>query len=260
MLTTSATYRIIARDLDRSLEQKAAEQSIARETDYYLNNISNIKSIDDFMKNTRVYNYAMKAFGLEDMAYAKAYMRKILVEGVEDSNSLANRVSDDRFVRFATVFNFARDGEATTTTTESGQGVVGRYVRQALETSAGLENEGVRLALYFLREAPKATSAYDLLADPALWQVVKTVFGFPDEMATAAIDKQAAAVLQRLDLADLKDPEKLDRLITKFTAVYDVTEVTAQDPVLSLFDLSAPSASVGLDLILKLNNLRHGGS
>ncbi len=260
MLTTSATYRIIARDLDRSLEQKAAEKSIARETDYYLNNISNIKSIDDFMKNTRVYNYAMKAFGLEDMAYAKAYMRKVLVEGIEDPKSLANRVTDERFLRFAEVFNFERYGPATMVTTEAGKGTVDRYVRQALETSAGTENEGVRLALYFLREAPKVKSAYDLLADPALWQVVKTVFGFPTEMANAAIDKQAAAVLQRLDLADLKNPEKLDRLITQFTAVYDVTEVTAQDPILSLFDFSAPSASVGLDLILKLNNLRHGGS
>jgi hypothetical protein len=260
MLTTSATYRTIVRDLDRSLEQKAAEGSIARETDYYLNNISSIKSIDDFIKNTRVFTYAMKAFGLDDMTYAKGYMRKILAEGVADPQSLANRVSDDRFLRFATVFNFARDGEAATTTAEAGQGVAGRYVRQALETSAGQDNEGVRLALYFLREAPKAKSPYDLLADPALWQVVKTVFGFPDEMANAAIDKQAAAVTQRLDLADLKDPAKLDRLIAQFTAVYDVTEAAVQDPVISLFDLAAPSASVGLDLILKLNNLRRGGS
>jgi hypothetical protein len=260
MLTTSATYRMIAKDLDRSLERKAAETSIARETDYYLENISNIKNVDDFIKNNRVFAYAMKAFGLEDMTYAKAYMRKILVEGIDDPQSLANRVADDRFLRFATVFNFHHYGEATMVTTEAGQGTVDRYVRQALEASAGEENEGVRLALYFLREAPKVESAYDLLADPALWQVVKTVFGFPTEMANAAIEKQAAAVLQRLDLADLKDPAKLDQLITRFTAVYDVTEVATQDPVLSLFDLSAPSASVGLDLILKLGNLKRGGS
>ena len=36
-----------------------------------------MKSIDDFMKDTRLYNYAMKAFGLDDMAYAKAFMRKV---------------------------------------------------------------------------------------------------------------------------------------------------------------------------------------
>jgi hypothetical protein len=260
MLTTSATYRLITRDLDRSLDQKSAEKSVALETEYYLTNISNIKSIDDFLKNTRVFNYAMKAFGLDDMAHAKGFMRKILAEGVADSATFAKRLNDDRFLRFATVFNFARDGEATMTTAAAGQGVADTYVRQVLEISAGQENEGVRLALYFLREAPKVKSPYELLGDPALWEVVKTVFGFPDEMANADIDKQAAAVLQRLDIADLRDPTKLDRLIARFTAVWDATEVTTQDPILSLFDVAAPSATVDFELILTLNNLKHGGS
>jgi len=260
MLSTSATYRLITRDLDRSLEQKSTEKSVALASDYYLKNIGAVKSIDDFLKNTRLFNYAMKAFGLEDMAYAKAYMRKVLVEGVADSASLANRLNDDRFVRFATVFNFARDGAVTTATIEARQGVVDRYVRQDLEVSAGEGNEGVRLALYFLREAPKVASAYGLLADPALWEVVKTVFGFPEEMASAGIEKQAAAVLQKLDMGDLKDPTKLDRLIARFTAVWDATEVTVQDPVLSLFGTSSTSATVDLDLIMTLNNLKHGGS
>ena len=38
--------------------------------------------------NTRVFNYAMNAFGLGDMAYAKAFMRKVLTEGVDDSTEL----------------------------------------------------------------------------------------------------------------------------------------------------------------------------
>ena len=56
---------------------------MALETAYYLKHIGDVKSIDDFIKDTRLFNYAMKAFGLEDMAYAKAFMRKVLVEGVE---------------------------------------------------------------------------------------------------------------------------------------------------------------------------------
>ena len=86
------------------------------------------------------------------------------------------------------------------------------------------DNDGVRLALYFQREAPHVKSAYGLLADAALWQVVKTVFGFPDEMANADIDSQAKAVLKRLDIADLSDPTKLDRLITRFSAAWDADQ------------------------------------
>lgn len=258
MLSTSTSYQMIARDLDRSLAQKGAEKSVARESAYYLDKIGGIKSIDDLFKDTRLYNYAMKALGLEDMAYAKAYMRKVLQEGLSDPSSFANRLNDDRFIRFAATFNFERDGEAATQTTAARQGVVDRYVRHSLEVSAGEENEGVRLALYFLREAPNVTSAYQLLADPALWQVVKTTFGFPDAMANADIEKQAAAVLDRLDIADLKDPEKLDKLVVRFTTVWDATQVTTQSPILTIFGAGA-APSLDMELVMTLSNLKRGG-
>lgn len=259
MLTTSATYRLITRDLDRALENKSAEKPVALEGAYYLDHIGAVKSIDDFIKDTRLFTYAMNAFGLADMAHAKALMRKVLTEGVADSKSFANRLADDRFVAFAKTFDFAANGEDTTASTDVRQGVVDRYVRQTLEVSAGTDNEGVRLALYFQRMAPTVKSAYGLLGDAALWKVVQTVFGFPDEMANADIDKQAAAVTARLDLDDLKDPEKLDKLITRFTAVYDATEVTQADPVLALFS-SSSQASVDLDLIMTLKSLKYGGA
>ena len=72
MQTTLSTYRLITRDIDRSLATTAAQQPVATATAYYKTHIGDVKSIDDFMKDTRLYNYAMKAFGLEDMAYAKA--------------------------------------------------------------------------------------------------------------------------------------------------------------------------------------------
>jgi hypothetical protein len=258
MLSTSTSYRLIASNLDRSLEVKAAETSVARESAYYLENIGKIRSIDDLLKNTRLFNFTMKAFGLEDMAHAKAYMRKVLTEGIADPKSFANRINDDRFLRFAATFNFAEYGEATTASTAIRQPVVDRYVRQALEAEAGQENDGVRLALYFHREAPNVKSAYDLLADPALWEVVKTIFGFPDAMANADIDKQAAAVLKRLDIADLHDPVKLDRLLTRFAAVWDATMMTGQDPILGMFDIGG-GPSIDLNLVMTLGNLRRGG-
>ena len=260
MLTTSATYRLITRNLDRTLKQTSAEKSVALETANYLKNIGNIKSIDDFVKNTRVFTYAMNAFGLADMANAKAFMRKVLTEGVTDPKSFAHKLADDRFVAFATTFSFATTGADTTQSTDAQQGVVDRYVRQTLETQEGADNEGVRLALYFQRTAPTVKSAYGILADSALWKVVKTIFGFPDEMANAAIEKQAAAVNARLNVADLKDPVKLNKLITRFTAVWDATEDSAQDPRLALFSTGSTQASVDLSLIMTLKALKHGGA
>ncbi len=258
MLTTSAAYRILTRDIDRTLAQTAAERPVALESDYYLSHIGDVHSVDDFLKDTRLFNYAMKAFGLEDMAGAKAFMRKVMVEGASDPKSFANRLADDRFVRFATTFDFADNPETAATTTDAQQGVVDRYVRQTMEISAGSDNDGVRLALYFAREAPKVASAYGLLGDQALWKVVKTIFGFPDAMANADIEKQAAAVDARLDIADLKDPAKLDRLISRFSAAWDASEVAPADPVLALFD-NSQGPTVDLNLVMTLKSLKYGG-
>jgi hypothetical protein len=257
MLSTFSSYQLIARDLDRSLAMKSAERPVAMETEYYRKKIGGVKSIEDFLKDTRLFRYAMKAFGLEDMAHAKGMMRKVLEGGVEEKDSFANRLADERFLEFAKVFDFAGKGALTTATEAVRTGVVDRYVRQSLEISAGEENEGVRLALYFQRVAPEIDSAYGLLADPAAWKVVRTIFGFPTEMAGADIEKQAAAVEARLDIADLKDPERLDRLIKRFTTMWDVSENTAQAPILDLFNQRAPT--VGLDLLMTLNNLKRGG-
>lgn len=260
MQTTLLTYRTIANNLDRSLEATASQQSVATATEYYKSHIGEVKSIDDFMKDTRLYNYAMKAFNLDDMAYAKAFMRKVLTEGVSDSNAFANKLTDDRFVQLATAFNFAELGEATTSTTAVQQTVVERYTRQTLETNAGQDNEAVQLALYFQREAANVKSVYGLLADTALWTVVQTIYGFPDSMSNADIELQAKAVSQKLDVADLSDPDKVDRLISRFAAAWDAENVTTSDPILALFNNTGQNASVDYDLLYALTSLKHGGS
>src|SRR5690606_14241580 len=115
-----------------------------------------------------LYNYAMKAFGLEDMAYAKAFVRKILTEGVKSDDAMANQLTDKRYKEFATTFDFEGKGDKATESTDAQQGVMDKYLRQTLETEAGSQNEGVRLALYFERKASTITNAYEILGDKAL--------------------------------------------------------------------------------------------
>ncbi len=91
-------------------------------------------------------------------------------------------------------------------------------MRQTLEQEAGEDNSGVRLALYFERMATQITSAYGLLADDALAQVTRTLLQMPDEVAAADIDKQAAMISDAIDIADFKDPQKLGKMLDRFTA------------------------------------------
>lgn len=258
MLSTLATYRLMARDLDRTLALKAAEAPVALEIANYRERIGEIRSLDAFLADTRVFRFAMTAFGLEEMAFAKGYMRKVLAEGVSRPDAFAYRINDPRFEEFARTFDFERLGEETTRSPAVLEPVVQRYVRQSLEVAAGEENEGVRLALYFRRAAPEVSSVYGLLADPALAQVVRTALGLPDQMASAPIDRQVAAIDKRLDVASLRDPEALERMIVRFASLWDVTRETAPDPLLELFN-TRPAASVPLDLAMTVQQLRRGG-
>ena len=259
MLTTTTSYRLIANDLNRALTQKESQPQVSRETEYYLENISNVKSIDEFVDDHRLFNYAMRAHGLGDMTYAKAFMVKVLKEGIDASDSFANSLSDTRFRAFAETFNFARYGEATTAFDRTQQGTVDKYVRQALEEDAGNDNQGVRLALYFQRRAGDIDTAYSILADRALLEVVQTALNLPAAIATQDIDKQAALIESRIDLEDFKDPDKLASFLNRFTALWDVNNPqTASTPATVL--ISQPlQLGLSTSLLTSIQNLRLGG-
>ena len=260
MLSTYTSYSLIANNLDRALANTAAQPEAARETQYYKDHVGDIKSVDDLMKNSRIYNYVMKAYGLEDMSYAKAMIRKVLEGGVDDSSSLANKLSDSRFKALATAFNFVRFGEATTATSAVETDTVNNYLEQTLEESTGQQSEGARLALYFKRKAPEITSAYSILGDTALLKVVQTALNISELSSSQDIEKQADTINSMLDLSDLQDPVKLQKFILKFSATYDAANSdAASNPILSLFNSSA-TVTMSSDLLASIQNLKLGGS
>ncbi|CAO4182237.1 DUF1217 domain-containing protein [Methylorubrum populi] len=415
MTDTLTSYRLIAKDLTASLKRKAAEPVVARETAYYEANIGKVKSVDDLLGDQRLYAYAMKAYGLEEMTYAKAFMRKVLEEGAASSASFANRLADDRYTAFARAFsfgqslsaagidaaniearpraaalsapgalsafsNFSGGAEASfvlesrlnATTTQSvtirlnastlskqvgnlaavtpeeitdavraqiqassladkvqvslgvqgslyfettavtdfgADGVLGgdgmnadtvvqaggairtltirnaplsssdkialdvgfgtalgpdsmaqtvteAYLRQTLESDAGDEDTGVRLALYFARKAPTLISAYDILGDSALSQVVNTVIGLPTTSSATtseALSNRAALIARKIDFASFQDPAKVDAFVRRFAAIWDSQNNTASAPVLALF---ANSTSIDAETLSNLQTTR----
>ncbi|WP_108662727.1 DUF1217 domain-containing protein [Acuticoccus kandeliae] len=261
-MNVSVSYRLIAQNLDRSLAITASQGPVKLESEYYLENYRNISSIDEFLADTRLFRFAMTAYGLADLAFAKGYMRKILEEGVTEPDSLANRTSDNRLREFAAAFDFESFGDLTMRREINGQPTVDRYVRQTMEVDAGeVDGEGVRLALYFERMAPKIDSAFDILADAALFKVVRTVLGLPTAFSAIDIDRQAAVLEEEIDFESFSDPVELDRFLTRFTAVWDATEVTSTDPILSLFGAGGnASPTLSLDLAMSLQSFRLGGN
>lgn len=257
VINTYTGYQLIVRDMERSISRIEAQPMVARETEYYRANIGKVTSIEEFVADDRLFRYAMKAHGLEDMAYAKAFMVKALEGGIDDADSFANKLSDKRYREFVETFNFARYGEQTTSFYDPTTGTVEKYLRQSLEEDAGAQNEGVRLALYFRRKAESLNSFYEVLADPALSQVVRTALGFPDLLAQADIDKQVAMFKERLDIEDFRDEAKLEEFLKRFTTMWELKNPTFNQRS-SIAALVSPPAEFGIstDVLLAMAQMR----
>ncbi len=154
MVDTMTSYRLIASDMARSLQRVSKEPMVERETAYYKENIGKVKSIDDFMADSRLYNYAMKAFGLEDMAFAKAFVR-----------------------------------------------------------------------------------------------------------SNADVDKQAKMIEDKIDFTKMSDPDYVSKLISRFTAMYEMNNPTASSPasIASLLLGGTSSVGISMDILSTLQNFKPGG-
>lgn len=265
----------VALAVDRRTEMNPKVQ---RETAFYLANVDKIGSIEDFLKSGRVFNYAMRAFGLEDMIGSKGIIRKVLQSDLADPASFARRLSDERFRALATAFNFRELGEDATRLSTVRGPVVDAYKRQVMEINAGDEDEGVRLALNFRRsiatmalpttatgltdEAVKANNIMKFLAEPALATVVRTAVGLSADTARSSLDGQVRALAGKFDPATLqRDTRALDAFVNRFVARWSITEAGASSgptsPALALFTNETGAATESL--LLSLQSLRLGG-
>lgn len=373
MLSTPLSYQMITRDMSATLKRTAAQPDVKRATEYYRENIGKVTSLEEFFDDHRLYSYAMKAYGLEDMTYAKAFMRKVLESDLTDSKSFANKLVDKRYQEFAkafaflkpsaqspdalsdiktryaekaaeqgdseslikfgtlayeqslpavktvddfladdslvgyattafgveppgtaasaktflrriltsdpndadsfaarqsksawrdlaAAFNFSADGTVRVQTNGQMETTISSYLRQTIETQAGKENEGVRLALYFERKVPTITSAYSILADPALLKVAQTALGLSSQTGNADIDVQAKYIESRIDIESLSKPEDLKKFITRFTAMWEAANpsATATTSVATLIR-GQSSAVMSADTLMSLQGLKLGG-
>lgn len=259
-MTSSITnYKLLTSNVSRTMTQLSSQPEIKREVEYYKANISKIKSVDDFLGNQRIYNFAMTAFGMKDLIYAKGMIRKVLTEGVDSKNAFAMTLTDQRFRDLATTFDFKKYGGTATVFDRAQQGTVDKYMQNALEEKAGQSSEAVRLAVYFDRKAPSLSTIYGILGDKALYAVVRTALGLPDSLAGTDIDKQAKLIGSRINIDDFKDPAKRAAFITRYLGMNDAkTNAAESNPSVSLF--SGISGRIDMNTLLSIQTLKRFGS
>jgi hypothetical protein len=261
-MSTFTDYLTIANNLGRYQTMTAADPTVAQATKYFQANIGRITTVDQFVNNKRIFDYAMTAFGLSDMTYAKSLIKQVLQQGVTDSGALANKLNNPKILALAQAFNFALYGSSTTQTIAATSDVVNKYVMQTLETNQGSKSEGVQLALYFQENASKISDGYSILADSSLLKVVQTTLGLSSYTSMANIDVQAAQFDKLLNYSDFQDSTKVRNFLERFTAQYDLANPSSSTTIVSALQTrsgSGGTASFSADLLMSMQNLKLGG-
>ncbi|MDO3434146.1 DUF1217 domain-containing protein [Rhizobium sp. CBN3] len=217
-----------------------ASKDATKEVDYFAKGMAKVQSLDDFLDDSRLTDLVLKANNLDPKDYDKATLKKIFTSDPDDKKSYLNTKADARFKDIVAAFNFDKDGNLTRAKIGAIQNKAAEdntqelYLQQTLETQQGESNDGVRLALYFSRKASSVTSIYSLLGDKALYQVITTAYSLPSQISSMDVAKQADLINRFVKLEDLQDPKKVDKLLRRFTAMYDVQNSTQQSPTLQI--------------------------
>ena len=106
-----------------------------------------------------------------------------------------------------------------------GRSSLGNKAASGTEIIAELAEEHMRTGSPIVYTS--ADSVFQILADKALLQFTQTALGLSANMSNADIDTQASMITKKLNLADLQDPTKLNKLISQFSALYDVNNSDA---------------------------------
>ncbi|MEY9239244.1 hypothetical protein ABIF68_006864 [Bradyrhizobium japonicum] len=181
MVSTYFSYSYITRNLKQSLARVEQQTDVAREEAYYKANIGKVKTVDDFMKDYRLYHYAMKAYGLEDMAYAKAFMKKVLESDLSDSRSFVNKLVDKRYQEFAAAFSF--NGGATPVAQSENQidEMIDLYTATKKSQVDALADD----SKYYSAEIGNVSSADQLLNNDRLRNYVYSAYGIDEASGRA---------------------------------------------------------------------------
>lgn len=247
-------WRFLQATYDNQFRAFSDSPVLQRDVEYFIENITNVRTASELVDDRRLLSVALGAFGLEDDLNNKFFVRTILEEGTLAQDALAVRLSDDRYQRFSEAFGFGPSESLNTTDLERMQDVADLFRVASFESAVGDQDETMRIALFAQRElntiidegGSEDTQWFNILGSPPLRQMFETAFGLPSQVSQLDLDKQleifrsrAASVLGASEIQQFSEPEQLDQLTNLYLARSQI----------SAFAISNSSASNALVLL-----------
>lgn len=236
-----AGWKVLQRIETRQVEVLAQERAVQNATTYFRENLSPDMTAQDLVSDYRMLSVALKAFGLDADMGNKAFIRQVLDSDPGDRDSLANRLSDKRYLKLAQAFGMAG---GNVDTEALGQMISANYVQREFEARIGAADDTMRLAMNARRElqamagrsSSNTTLWYEVLGNVPLRTVFQTAFGFGDSFGRLPIDRQVQELTRAAEtrlgsgqLTEIAAEDGIERLISNYLVRAQMTISTAQN-------------------------------
>lgn len=204
---------------------------LAREVAHFEERIGQIETAEELVSDRTLLTVALGAFGLQDDINNTFFIQRILEDGSFSQDSLANRLSDKRYLEFTQAFGFGDLSIPRTKISTFAGEITEAYKTSSFEVAVGNVNGDFRLAMSLDRELSKIAS--DDLSDRAKWFTVmgnpplRTVFeraySLPTAFGALDLEQQLEVFEERTqrsfgasDISQFADKENRDELVRQF--------------------------------------------
>ncbi len=233
-------WRFLQRTYDAQLQSYSASGINERDARYFLDNIGKVKTAENLVSDRRLLQVALGAFGLEGDLDNRYFVQKILSDGTQADDALANRLADGRYRDFANAFGLGPGDVRKTGLVDAMEKIADDNLIARFEISVGEADESMRIALYTqhaLRDLAGQGGSedrrwFDLMGLPPLRRMMETALGLPSAFARLDIDKQLEVFKDRLqrvtgssDLAQFTEGEAIDKLTDTYLARNQINQI-----------------------------------
>ena len=101
-----AGWRVFERTIERQQDVFASAPEVERAVAYFKENAASAESVEKLVADRRLLSVALGAFGLEEEIDKKAYIRRVLEQGVSDPDAFANKIADPRWKEMSAAFRY----------------------------------------------------------------------------------------------------------------------------------------------------------
>ncbi|SMX47452.1 DUF1217 domain-containing protein [Actibacterium lipolyticum] len=224
-------WRFLERTMDAQKTAYDASPAIKRDQAYFRENIGKVTSAEALVADRRLLSVALGAFGLDDDINNRFFIQKVLADGVESDDALANKLADKSYLKFAEAFGFGGEDAPNSQKPDFADGILDAYKTRQFEIAVGNQNDDMRLVMNLTRELGELAGSdssnnakwYGVMGSEPLRTVFETTFGLPSSFAALDIDKQlevfrdrAESVFGSGEVDQFAIPEKMEELTRLF--------------------------------------------